>query len=632
MTIIPKFDGGGGFALPFVDYMPYTGLQAESAVSSKSGSSDEEEKEDIGAKDLMNLIKELDGLPVDVQATARDIKLLYNKALMSPDRKLTTNAAVNIYLSVLAKIKTAKFNKDEYNETFKHIKDNGLNDAAIDQFGRIYVQDQTSGETNVVSVQEYLQNQDIYDVITNSNLLNYRANNPDFQFNNSILQVVKNGIGEKGVTEIIKNVAANLSKDELKQQGISEVAAYQIQSGISILQQAVNHGINVTDLMSENSLYEIGITEKNATKQIQAAMNYLWNAMPVNAKTWLMLKGGDRKNPVAGAYNLMGELITSWNGGRSVDFSAKMIKDPNSDGSGSGNGGKAVEINPAMGFLLGMGTAKMDRYGIGNYAFDALGRHSVIVDYSGKPLSANTSFTEVTNSMLSPLLEFKNATLAGERVNIEDSNRILIDDNEIVGLDLPIDKQAAENGIIRPAFNLLTKNQELDKYIFENKIDENSQEGRDAINKKCDELGLPQRYDGKVLNQYEYRRFAAIKVTADGNVLLTNDNKYLLSGMIEEANEKEREAFIRNIIANQKQGESKYKPDDGFLWTNWGRDNIIKGTIFIPVKEDSIIQATYGSGNYFVTPKTTGVVSEAEYQQAMKTATYVPGGSFSSAQ
>ena len=80
MTIIPKFDGGGGFALPFVDYMPYTGLQAESAVSSKSGSSDEEEKEDIGAKDLMNLIKELDGLPVDVQATARDIKLLYNKA------------------------------------------------------------------------------------------------------------------------------------------------------------------------------------------------------------------------------------------------------------------------------------------------------------------------------------------------------------------------------------------------------------------------------------------------------------------------------------------------------------------------------------------------------------------------
>ena len=354
--------------------------------------------------------------------------------------------------------------------------------------------------------------------------------------------------------------------------------------------------------------------------------------MPVNAKTWLMLKGGDSKNPVAGAYNLMGELITSWNGGRSVDFSAKMIKDPNSDGSENGNGGKAMEINPAMGFLLGMGTAKMDRYGIGNYAFDALGRHSVIVDHSGKPLSANASFTEVTNSMLSPLLEFKNATLAGERVNIGDSNRILIDDNQIVGLDLPIDEEAAGKGIIRPAFNLLTKNQELDKYIFENKIDENSQEGRDAINKKCDELGLPHKYDGKVLNQYEYRRFAAIKVTADGNVLLTEDNKYLLSGMIEEANEKEREAFIRNIIANQKSGESKYKPDNGFLWTDWGRDNIIKGTIFIPVKEDSIIQATYGSGNYFVTPKTTGVISEAKYQQEMKTSRYIPGGSFSSAQ
>lgn len=632
MIIIPKFDGGGGFALPFVDYMPYTGLQAESAVSSKSGSSDGEEKEDIGAKDLMNLIKELDGLPVDVQATARDIKLLYNKALMSPDHKLTTNAAVNIYLSVLAKIKTAKFNKDEYDETFKHIKDNGLNDAAIDQFGRIYVQDQTSGEPSVVSVQEYLQNQDIYDVITNSNLLNHRANNPDFQFNNNILQVVKNGIGEKGVTEIIKNVAANLSKDELKQQGISEVAAYQIQSGISILQQAVNHGINVMDLMSENSLYEIGITEKNAAKQIQAAMNYLWNAMPVNAKTWLMLKGGDSKNPVAGAYNLMGELITSWNGGRSVDFSAKMIKDPNSDGSGNGNGGKAMDVDPALGFLLGRGEIRKERYGIGNYTFEATGRHSIIVNHSGAPLSANAPFTQVTNSTVSSILDFENATLAGERINTKAADRILIDNNQIVGLDLPIDEEAASKGIIRPAFNLLTKNQELDKYIFENKIDENSQEGRDAINKKCDELGLPQKYDGGSLNQYQYRRFAAIKVTADGNVLLTDDDQYLLSGMVEEANEKEREAFIRNIIANQKSGESKYKPDNGFLWTNWGRDNIIKGTIFIPVYVESIHQATYGSGNYFTTPKTTGTMSEAEYQQAMKTSTYVPGGSFSSAQ
>ena len=85
----------------------------------------------------------------------------------------------------------AEHNQQEYNEARKQaISNDGLNDVAIDLHGRIYIQDQESGEVQLVTPQEYneLRQNGNYQPLTNSNLLYLRANDPSFTFKNDILK------------------------------------------------------------------------------------------------------------------------------------------------------------------------------------------------------------------------------------------------------------------------------------------------------------------------------------------------------------------------------------------------------------------------------------------------------------
>jgi len=61
---------------------------------------------------------------------------------------------------------------------------------------------------------------------------------------------------------------------------------------------------------------------------------------------------------------------------------------------------------------------------------------------------------------------------------------------------------------------------------------------------------------------------------------------------ISEADDTERELFIEAM----KKENKDYDLSDGFLWSNWGRDKLYKGTIFVPVRED--IVSGYISGGY----------------------------------
>lgn len=64
---IKKFQSGGE-ALPFVDYMPFEGVGAatDTGTTSSKKSKDSDKDNNIGIKDLLNLTKDLDGLPSDI--------------------------------------------------------------------------------------------------------------------------------------------------------------------------------------------------------------------------------------------------------------------------------------------------------------------------------------------------------------------------------------------------------------------------------------------------------------------------------------------------------------------------------------------------------------------------------------
>jgi hypothetical protein len=95
------------------------------------------------------------------------------------------------YISLIGKIKTAQFNKNEYNNAFNQLKDNGgLNEYAITSEG--YVIGTKDGEFNYFTPDEVnkgIPQQQGYNILTNSNLLYLRANSPDAAFNHHLTTI-----------------------------------------------------------------------------------------------------------------------------------------------------------------------------------------------------------------------------------------------------------------------------------------------------------------------------------------------------------------------------------------------------------------------------------------------------------
>ena len=150
-----------GDSMPFVDYMPFQGLEAARSAgsesdSSGSGSSSGKGDNDVGLKTLLGLVKELDGLPVDTTLVAQSIKEMYSDASLFNNGHLSTDDIVTTYLSALQKIKVAKFNEAQFNTAQKEVTEKGgLHEVAIDERGRLFVQDVESGAMGKMTVEEF---------------------------------------------------------------------------------------------------------------------------------------------------------------------------------------------------------------------------------------------------------------------------------------------------------------------------------------------------------------------------------------------------------------------------------------------------------------------------------------------
>jgi hypothetical protein len=185
---------------------------------------------------------------------------MYEDAALFNNGEMSTNELVSTYLSALRSIRMAEFNQQEFNDARKQVVANGgLNEFAIDLHGNIYIQDQETGEIKNVTPEQYnkIKDNGNYQVLTNSNLLYYRANDPNFAFKNDILNIVSNGIGMKQITEQLLAVSSKIGTSTLKQQGYSEKNAQGIVQGMASLEKAFQQGMTV------EGLYHQGVITKD---------------------------------------------------------------------------------------------------------------------------------------------------------------------------------------------------------------------------------------------------------------------------------------------------------------------------------------------------------------------------------
>ena len=289
--MIIKFQQGGSTIPPFVSYQPVmvtsdgTSRTADVAGSSKSS----EGSSDLTDKDLLKMLKELDGLPNDMQALTKVLQNFYIDQQYSPAPN-TANIASR-YLQALQMMRTANFNRQQYDNAFNIVSENGgINELAINEKGFLICVNK-DGDFKYLKPEQLAQSSE-YQPVTNSELLRLRAYNPELAGDNRILGVIANGIGIDSVVKYIKDSISNLGTTDTSQQGYISTQQGQIITGIQTLTKAIQtasqNGIKFDGTTQD--LYQYKIINKTQKEQADAALKYIYTTLPENAKTLLKMR------------------------------------------------------------------------------------------------------------------------------------------------------------------------------------------------------------------------------------------------------------------------------------------------------------------------------------------------------
>lgn len=612
---IKKYEGGGS-ALPFVDYMPFTGVATDvtssdeisgSSAKSKSSSSDSKEP---GMKDLLSLIKEMKGkaLPSDIDRITKSAMAMYATSNLYGSGKLSTSDVVTKYLSTLQKISIADFNYDQFKKAQDTAKENGgLNEVAIDSNGMLIVQDKQSGSIHRLTVDQFNQLQqespDQFEALTNNNLLYYRAHDNNFAFKNDILLTISNGIGEAKVTEMLQNALKNVGTTTLKQEGYSEKAAGRIKGGIALMEQVFEQGMTV------DGLYKQGMLSKDQKEQITAAMNYLWKVMPQNAKTWLKYKSG-AEDSEKGAQALMQTLMFAQNS-PTKEFSLDLVKDPNSSDS-------ADKLQSSFLGSIQAGTNGREatiHYNLGgkysNTGMSITGTaYGIAMDPSGKPIDQTSMFNMLQQSRILGIAEGTNNIYFGtQKMSLENLRNIAYTGDEMLRVNIPVNSDGSPN------FTLLKKYTEAQQKF---QMSGKTQEDMKRIFGSDPELASLYKPDG-TLNMSRFRPYLLVNG-------ITTDK---LAGIDLEKNDYVHEmkpdpalySQIKQSLVVGSGKNAKYPDIDEYGWSEsifkgWGEwingyDHIVKGALYIPLNTNKAAAAMYA--NQHLT-KSQNEAYEQDYQ------------------
>ena len=308
--MIFKFQQGGSTIPPLVSYQPImiTNGGASGTASTAGSSKSSEESSDLTDKDLLKMLKDLDGLPNDMQALTKALQNFYIDQQYSPSPN-TANIASR-YLQALQMMRTANFNRKQYDEAFNIVSSNGgINELAINEKGQLICVNK-DGDFKYLKPEQLAQTSD-YQPVTNSELLRLRAYNPELAGDNRILGVVANGIGIDSVIKYIKDSISNLGTTDTSQQGYISIQQGQIITGIQTLTNAIQtasqNGIKFDGTTQD--LYQYKIINKTQKEQADAALKYIYTTLPENAKT--LLKTRTDSGTDQDAQKLIATIISS---------------------------------------------------------------------------------------------------------------------------------------------------------------------------------------------------------------------------------------------------------------------------------------------------------------------------------
>lgn len=620
----------GGITPILLDYTPVVSSysrasDADSSSASVASTKKEDKSEGITDKDLLKALESLDALPNEVRAIQTELQnfILDKSALGGLD---STTISMK-YASLIGKMKIAKFNSDQYKEAYNQIKSNGgINEIAIDTDGYIYCRNrQDPNDFERFTAQEYLQNYNDYRAVSNQELLELRARSPELIDNNEVLKVVANGMGMPAIQTMINNAITKIGTTTMQQGGYSQVQINQIQQGIENIQEASEN--SNSEGTSTGILQKLEVMSKDQQQQAKMALQYVYSTLPKSARALLEVKAAEG-GVQGGVLGLLSTFIAS-----KLDFTKtedeQRSKDPSSKGTKSTSTAvpkgvdptlASLQLTPVMMTQLGMGERKQiatihgGKYGAKNYA-----QVVPIVNKEGAALGAATTLAKVSESQLSGMLSWEDATMGGARIDQTAMMKVAITGGKMYVMNIPIDK-SRNDGVIAPDIRYLRRLEDADQDI---EVWKRQNRGKEITPKEINEIykkhQLPVLMDeyGNI-NARDYAKFALFNgITKDCYLIPPPDG----TDIIAEDVSKSAESYKNILLSTDPSNKEDFDEDN--LWDWNGHDTLYKATVFIPVSTN-ILSGAATSGQ-----KITGadaVEIEARNQQKERLKNYDPNG------
>lgn len=609
-----KYQAGGG--LPFVGFTPVFATSEKGAP--KAAKEEKSAKgEDLTTKDILELLKDVDGLPADIQAIQSAMSNFLISDKMDPLGLDSSSSIAARYMKLIGSIKNAKTNKEWYDKAYEKLRDkNALNELAVDSRGSFIGMNRDGDFARFTAEQIAAGDVGDYQMLTNSELLNIRANTPLAPFDANIIMEAANGIGMDQITDHINKVIQNLGSDKSQTQVFGDQSK-EVLAGLRQLQYAAQE---VGQDLSISQLYEASVFTESQAQQANLALNYLYKTLPTNMQALLFAKAGSAE----GAQQLIKSLVDSkLSKTTKLEFSPK--NKPGSSSSSTKKTGNiladGLELSPAQ--MLQQGFGERESILIQDKSSGGIHVEAItmpVTNKGGDPVGA-TTLEGIATSQYGGMLDFNNASMGGKTIPFEGRRNIAVDGSKIYSMYLPIDQDEFIKGNIVPDIALIDKVNTINKQIKEKQITD-----ANVINQMYMDAGLPVylNADGTVVPQY-YRRFGVLNGTAIDNAF---GKDFVGSDYLKEIDD---EDIINGAldIMNQGRGKEDRIEYDAKNFFNFGGllgdyDSVYQGTIFIPMSND-VFLGIAGSGNT-ITSNDANNLEAKQQQQRRVSATYVNPG------
>lgn len=608
-----KYEYGG--TAPFTVYTPvslggensmstqrdYSGLQSSRG---NSGSGNGKSKGSDTLDMIKNLFKEVvgKGLPSDVNSLYRSMQGLLSRA-QAFGTELSTEDIASMYLSQmeqLNQIQNLKANFDKSKEIM--MKNDAANEIAVNALGQLVAQDKDRNIVYANSIADIEKNN--LTPLTNSQISDMRAFSPAFARRTDLDAVLANGVGMSKIGEEIRKLIPTIGTDKLTEEGYTKVQAGQIQKGFELLLGQAPDGD-----------YSYTKSTESQDRQRKAALGYITAMLPKNMKA--VLRANADLQGIKVEDMLEAVVRAGDNTMQSITFDAvtgKAAKDSEGKSKSGGDSSEGLKLDAATALISGKGYKSEIELNPGSsYSIKAQGRFSEFQKHGGENMGAGITMKEATTSTLHGVLDWNKATLGGSRIISTSYDKVILNNGEVVGVDLPVDP----NDPNVPDFDRLKQLENLDKQLKLNNI-EDSEENWKKVNELCDKIGIPHKYtsSGK-LNSSSWKRFAAFQATAPDTTLV---NKNVILDTLGIADDNERQLY-NSIIQQQNPNNKNFELADKTLGIFGTREELYKGTIFVPIKESYVGAALSGNQTIKMTEATNLELREQGYNPA-KASTY----------